>query len=209
MNLHSKGFKNAIALITYGIILMWILEIISRVGSVLDKVIAVFSPFILGAAIAFVMNSPMMFIEGCFFNGKSPLKNISPKVKRPVSYIITLVLVIATIIIISFLIIPELINTVQELGKKIPGLWNDIQNYIITNLRDNPQIVESITSISIDWARIEQSALSFLRDSAGSWMSYFTFATSFIGRIINLFLAFVFSIYCYCKRKHFLGKVRS
>ena len=81
---------------------MWILENISRVGSVLDKVIAVFSPFILGAAIAFVMNSPMMFIEGCFFNGKSPLKNISPKVKRPVSYIITLVLVIATIIIISF-----------------------------------------------------------------------------------------------------------
>ncbi|MDD2446866.1 MAG: AI-2E family transporter [Tissierellia bacterium] len=196
MKFQSKGLINAIILITYAIILMWLLENIAGVASVFSRIIAVFSPFIIGAAFAFILNSPMMFIESCFFNGKSPLKNISPKIKRPISYIVTLVLLIATIIIISFLIIPELINTIQELGRKFPAVWNDIQSFVVTNLRDNPQIVESITSINIDWNSIEQKALSFLNDSAGSLIgSTFSFATSFIGKIINFFLAFVFSIY--------------
>ena len=54
MKFQSKGLINAIILITYAIILMWLLENIAGVASVFSRIIAVFSPFIIGAAFAFI-----------------------------------------------------------------------------------------------------------------------------------------------------------
>lgn len=196
MNSNFKRIKNAIVLITYAIILLFLLENIEGVESVFRKMLAVFSPFIIGGAMAFILNNPMMFIENRIFGNRSPLRNLSIKIKRPISYIVTLVLVVAVIIIILFLVIPELIYTVQEIGRKLPRVWKDIQGFVAANLRDNPQVVEWINSIDIDWKSIEEKAVDLLKNSASGWVSTtFTFATSFIGNLVNFFLAFVFSIY--------------
>jgi predicted PurR-regulated permease PerM len=196
MNFRYKGLKSAIFLITYGIILMWLLDNIEGVGSFFSKILAIFSPFIIGGALAFIMNSPMMFIEEAFFGKRSLLKNTRDNIKRPISYIITLIIFVATIIIILFIIIPELTKTIQELAVKLPGVWREVQIFVVKNLIDNPQLKDWITSINVDWVRLEQSAISFLKDSAASWISStYNFATSFLGGIVTFILAFIFSIY--------------
>ncbi|WFA08082.1 AI-2E family transporter [Tissierella sp. Yu-01] len=196
MNFKSKGIKNAILLVTYAIILMWLLDNIAGVGSVIRRILAIISPFIIGGALAFIMNSPMMFIEEAFFGRKSLLKNTKDSIKRPISYLITLIIFIATIIIILFIIIPELTRTIQELAVKIPEVWREVQIFVVKNLIDNPQLIEWINSINVDWNSMGQSAVDFLKNSAINWLSStFTFATSFVGGIVTFVLAFIFSIY--------------
>ena len=196
MDLKSKQMKSAMFLISFALVLMFLLENISGVGAIIARIFAIISPFIIGAGIAFILNSPMMFIEKTFFGKKSLLHKIKDSLKRPISYLITLILFIATIIIILFIIIPELVSTIQDLAIKLPLYWMDLQAYALKNLADNPEIVNFVNSINIDWVSIEESVISFFQRSALNWVgTTFSFASSVVGAFITFVLAFIFSIY--------------
>lgn len=196
MELKSKNMQNAIFLISFAIILMFLLENISGVGIFFRRILSVISPFIIGATIAFIMNNPMMFIERTFFSEKSPLRKMKQGFKRPLSYVITLILFVATILIVLLIIIPELVNTIQELMVKLPEYWKNVQVFVVKNLIDNPQITDWVNSINIDWVSMEQSIISFFQRSALDWVgNTFSFATSIVGNIITFVVAFIFSIY--------------
>lgn len=196
MELKSKNMKNAIFLISFAIILMFLLENLSEVGDYIRRIISIISPFIIGGGIAFIMNNPMMFIERTFFSEKSPLGKIKEGFKRPLSYLITLIIFIATILIILLIIIPELVNTIQELAVKLPEYWKDLQVFVVKNLIDNPQVTDWVNNINIDWVSIEEGLLSFFKRSALDWIgNTFSFATSLVGNIVTFVVAFIFSIY--------------
>jgi predicted PurR-regulated permease PerM len=196
MEFKSKSMKSIVFLITYAIILMYILDNVSGLGVFFSKAISICSPFILGAAMAFILNSPMMFIEKLFFGERSLLRKVGDKVKRPVSYLITLIIFTATIIIISFIIIPEVVKTFQDLALKLPAYWSKWQIYIVKNLIDNPELTDWINSINIDWTGLEQGIISFFQRSALDWVnSTFSFASSLLGSFVTFILAFIFSIY--------------
>ena len=196
MDLKSRQLKNAMFLIAFAIILMWFLDNIAGVGNIIRRTISVFSPFIIGAAMAFILNSPMMFIEKTFFGEKSILRKTKDSLKRPISYLITLILFIASILIILLIIIPELITTIQDLADKLPSYLDNIKDFILKNLEDNPQIVEWLNSINIDWVTMEESIISFFKRSALNWVgTTFSFATSVVGGMVTFVLAFIFSIY--------------
>lgn len=196
MEFKSRNMKNAIFLISFAIILMFLLENISGLSSYFRRILSIISPFIIGAAIAFIMNNPMMFIERTFFSERSPLGKIKETFKRPLSYVVTLILFVATILIVLLIIIPELVTTIQELTVKLPEYWNNVQVFVVKNLIDNPQITDWINNINVDWVSIEQSIISFFQRSALNWVgNTFSFATSLVGNIITIVVAFIFSIY--------------
>lgn len=205
MELKSKNMQNAIFLISFAIILMFLLENISGVGIFFRRILSVISPFIIGATIAFIMNNPMMFIERTFFSERSPMGKIKNGFKRPLSYVITLILFVATILIVLLIIIPELVNTIQELTVKLPEYWKDVQVFVVKNLIDNPQLTDWVNNINIDWVSIEQSVISFFQRSALDWVgNTFTFATSLVGNIITFVVAFIFSIYVLLQKEALL-----
>ena len=125
MEFKSKNMQNAVFLISFAIILMFLLDNIAGLGVFFRRILSVVSPFIIGAAMAFIMNNPMMFIERTFFSERSPMGKIKNGFKRPLSYVITLILFVATILIVLLIIIPELVNTIQELTVKLPEYWKD------------------------------------------------------------------------------------
>src|SRR5690554_1920135 len=118
MELNFKYVKKAIFLISYAIILIFILYNIVTVVDVLGELISIISQFILGLVIAFIFNGPMMFFEEKIFGYKGIFKKISPGLKRVISYLITLMIFIFAFLLISFIIIPELITTLQDLVNK-------------------------------------------------------------------------------------------
>ena len=196
MDLKSKQLRNAMFLIAFAIILMWFLDNLAGVGNIIRRTISVFSPFIIGAAMAFILNSPMMFIEKMFFGKKSILRKTKDSLKRPISYLITLILFIASILIILLIIIPELGTTIQDLADKLPSYLDSLRSFILKNLEDNPQIAEWLNSINIDWVTMEESVISFFKRSALNWVgTTFSFATSVVGGMVTFVLAFIFSIY--------------
>ncbi len=196
MDLKSRRIKNAVFLITYAIILMYLLDNLSGIGNLLWKLLSIFSPFIFGASMAFILNGPMMYIEKLFFGQRSLLKNVRDSIKRIISYLITLIIFVTTIIIMSFIVIPELVQTIQELALKLQANWQEWQVYIVKNLIDNPELTTWINSINVDWVGIEENLLSFFKRSALDWVnSTYSFASSLMGSFITFILAFIFSIY--------------
>lgn len=205
MEFKSKNMQNAVFLISFAIILMFLLDNIAGLGVFFRRILSVVSPFIIGAAMAFIMNNPMMFIERTFFSERSPMGKIKNGFKRPLSYVITLILFVATILIVLLIIIPELVNTIQELTVKLPEYWKDVQVFVVKNLIDNPQLTDWVNNINIDWVSIEQSVILFFQRSALDWVgNTFTFATSLVGNIITFVVAFIFSIYVLLQKEALL-----
>lgn len=196
MEFNSKQMKNAMLLITFAIVLMWLLYNIIGIWGIASKFLAIITPFILGAGIAFILNNPMNYIESKLFSPKSPLKRIKESLRRPLSYLITLLVFLATIFIVLFIIIPELTRTTKDLADKLPTYWKNTIIYVQHNLSDNPWIMDWINSIDLDWNTIQSNIFNFLKNSVFMWLgSTFSIASSVISGFITFTVGFIFSIY--------------
>lgn len=205
MNIKSRQMKNAIFLITFAVVLMWVLDNISFFLDQIAKFIGILSPFILGFAIAFIFNGPMNFIENRLFkSGK--IKNST---KRTISYLLTLILFCFVVILVLFIIIPEIINTFQDLSVQIPSYWKKIQNFVLTNLESNSQVREWINNQNIDWNSVEKNIIQFFKNSALDWAgSTFNFASSLVNKVVKFILAFIFSIYLLLQKEKLVIQVK-
>lgn len=90
----------------------------------INFVIHVIYPFILGGAIAFVLNVPMNFFQRHLFNpdrikGHKYLK----KMARPVSMLLALCSVIGVIALVMLVLIPQLGDDICQSWKKYPGIY--------------------------------------------------------------------------------------
>lgn len=81
---------------------------------------AILSPFLLGAALAFVLNVPMRFLEKRVLFFMDPLPGVR-KFKRPLAMLLVLGLSLLIIYLLMSMIIPELISTVTTILSAIPG----------------------------------------------------------------------------------------
>ena len=89
---NKEELKNWIILIIVAIISYWAINNISLIFGVIGKVLKVFLPFILGIALAYILNLPMVKIE------KFLKKNIKTKNNkfpyRVISIIVSLMLLV-------------------------------------------------------------------------------------------------------------------
>ena len=91
MNLDKETIKKIRGLIVFTAIILiglWNYEVVLDGLGFIGRVIF---PFVLGGAIAFVLNVPMHFIEEKFFRSKKMKKNKwANKFARPVSFLVTI-----------------------------------------------------------------------------------------------------------------------
>jgi predicted PurR-regulated permease PerM len=209
MEFNWKQMKNAILLITFAIVLMWLLDNIVGIWGMVSRFLAIITPFIIGAGIAFILNNPMNYIENKLFKTNSPLRKIKESFRRPLSYLITLLAFLATIFIVLFIIVPELTSTTKDLADKLPTYWKSIIIYIQENLSDNPWIMDWINSIDLDWNTIQSNIFSFLKNSVFLWLgSTFSIASSVISGIITFTVGFIFSIYILLQKETLTRQVK-
>lgn len=156
-------------------------------------------PFIIGGIIAFILNIPMSVIEKRLFqNAKGRLK----KMARPFGIAITFFLFIAVIMLISFLIIPQITDAVreQELAKRIPMFIDQILWQLQQWLAQYPGLQEKIIELQqmeVDWDEVFAMVADFLGNGVGTSVlaSTVNIASSIIGGVVNGLIAVVFSIY--------------
>ncbi|MDU2025629.1 MAG: AI-2E family transporter, partial [Finegoldia magna] len=95
------------------------------IGNALGTFMAIISPFIIGAALAFVLNMPMNFIENKIFKKWTS----KPGLKRAISLLISLVIVSAIIAFVVILIIPNFFEAIKSLIQGIPVLVEKLRKY--------------------------------------------------------------------------------
>ena len=99
----------------------------------ISSLMGLMSPFILGFAIAFLLNKPMMFFERKLF-GRWKCK---PQMKRNMASILAMIVGIVVVVGFVSLLIPQLLESVFSLVKAFPGYVDDFQKFVIDFMRDN------------------------------------------------------------------------
>lgn len=182
----DKDFKNKLLLITYGVLLFVCLMNYQWVLSVLKVIWTLLLPFVIGIIIAFILNVLVRSLEA----------KLLKKVKigqRVLSITMSLTLVVGFIVILLFILIPQVQNAgmifldnipkyqenIYSLGQKL-GL--DEEKLAILNLADNDQLKNFITDL------ISANKEHIINFSMG-------FANSIFSAICNFVVGLVFAIY--------------
>ena len=168
----------------------------------LDKVLmaagvflGILRPFIIGAAVAFVINLPMKYFEDRLFKKRNKLF----KWKRPLSFFVAILAVALVFWAVFMLIVPQLGATLKELAVKIPAFLQEALKYLQAVFNNNPEIQEYIAGLDFskwDWNAIVSKAADALGNGIGSVVvSTVTVAGSIFGVVFDGVVAFVFSVY--------------
>lgn len=121
----DKTRKDIIIIISYIALVIFALVNFSKIFTFLGKVISIFSPFLLGIILAFVLNVLNNFIEKKIFGKIKPSK-IWNKIKRPLCITLSLILVFLTIFFVMNLLIPQLKNSASLFTDTLPAYKEDI-----------------------------------------------------------------------------------
>ena len=149
-------------IIAFGILLYCGMEHFDVVIGAVDFVLGIVMPFLVGGAIAFVINVPMKSIERHLFakNGKLA------KWRRPVAYLLTLALVIGIITLALVVVIPELGNTISMIVQQVPVAVKAVQKWL-TDLPDSyPALAPAVAELNIDWSSLADSIVTFVQNFA-------------------------------------------
>lgn len=197
MNLDKETIKKIRGLIVFTAIILiglWNYEVVLDGLGFIGRVIF---PFVLGGAIAFVLNVPMHFIEEKFFGNKKMKENKwAKKFARPASFLITILFVLGIIGIVVFVVAPALGDTAMNLGRNIQAFIPQVQEWAENIFQDNKEIVKWIGSMEFKWDEMIKSGIDFFKNGAGSVLgSTFEAAKSIVSGVTTFFIAFVFSCY--------------
>lgn len=154
-------------------------------------------PFVIGGAIAFILKIPMNFFEEKIFGkAKKKEKKWALKLARPLSLVITLVVVFGLIALVVGVVVPELGRTIMNLGKTVQEFLPEAKDWAIRFFHDNEELVERISKIEIKWDKMLESSLDFLKNGATSVIgSTYEAAKSIISGVTTFFISIVFSCY--------------
>lgn len=197
MELNKKNMQQLMILISFGIGLFWILSNLELVLGFLSHFIHLLLPFIIGAIIAFILNIPMTKIES-FIKGK--LKNKNTKLPiRTISITLSLVFFLAFILLICFLLIPELIDNIQLLIKNIPHFFENIQTWILNLAGNYPEIQTKIQEVFKDTTNVNNIMINVLNYIINGSIN---FITSLISSLFTIFTAIVFAVYMLSQKEY-------
>lgn len=195
----KTGRNLLIALFVIVVGYMWLRES-ERVSKLFDTVIGLFSPFIVGAALAFILNVPMRFFE----RKMGFIKN--PKALRVTSILLTLFAVIAAIAAFMLILIPQIKETIQVFAFQLPSFFHRVDLWLQELLEKYPQVkdilVNNLPNIthpdgSINWMELVNKVMEALDTSISNLAGQ---AVALIGDLIdtiyNGVFSFIFAFYC-------------
>lgn len=195
MILNKENMKKSMMLITFAVLLYLGVQNITIVWGGLQFILQICLPFVVGGAIAFVLNVPMNFFERHILTLSKGSK-ASKKLARPVSFLLSLVFVWGILSVVLLVVIPQLGETMLSVGKNIEQAIPKLQIWLIETFRNNKQVLKLVTQIEFNWHELIQKALDFLTNGAGSMLnSTMTAAKTIVSGFTNFFIAFVFACY--------------
>jgi predicted PurR-regulated permease PerM len=194
MDLNKTNMKKILGIITFAILLYVGLQHLDNVIEFLAAAFALIFPFLLGAGIAFILNVPMRGLEHLIF--KKSMKAQLRKFKRPLSLVITLIIVIGIILLVVFLAFPEIGRTIRLISNQLPEFSRRMVRKSTILMSEYPEIADYISRYDFNWGQIFGNIYNFLLNSGGNMLlSTFNVASTIIGGVIDFFLGFIFAVY--------------
>lgn len=189
--MESKKFlRNVLGIATFCILLYWGLQNMDRVATFLGMVGGLLLPFLLGAAMAFILNVPMRAIE-------THLPQKLQRAHRGISLVLTLAAVVGVVMVVSLLVLPQLKNTVQTIAARMPAFWAQAQQWANELMIRYPELADWLSEAgNLNLRNVTQQVMDWLKNGGLALVgNTVTAATGIISGFVNFFIALIFAIY--------------
>ena len=201
MKFEVKSIKNAMLLIAFTILLTWSVFHFEVILIGISSVLEIVKPFIIGGIIAFILNVLMSSLECIWDKLFEKQKQKFSEVKRPICMLLSFVIIIAMIIILFSMIIPELGRTATMLVDMVPAFLKKINEFPIpANLLPN---------LEIDWEKILETIANIVGSGGKALLdTTVSLASNVSSVVLDLVLGIVFSIYVLLKKEDLARQVK-
>ncbi|MBQ8767265.1 MAG: AI-2E family transporter [Clostridia bacterium] len=206
MELSKKNIKKILGIITFGIVLFTLSQNLSSIASFFKGALAVFASTIIGFCLAFILNIPMTVLENKVFKGLKNKKNkFANKMLRPLSLTATVILSIGFIVLLLFIIIPQLHDSISLIIERVPAyyqsfvLWVDdmVLRFgldISTEILHNPKInIDTITAMAEKLFTFDGTS-----DILSTTMGV---TSSVISGVSNFIIGFIIAVYILAEKE--------
>ena len=191
MNL-SKETKNLLLVVCGGAAFYAAVQHLDVLWRALMAALGVFAPFLLGGAIAFVLNVPMRAIERHVF----PRERQMDRLRRPLALIFTILAVFGVLVVAMWVIIPGVKDAVVSAAGQVPdavdSLIQKLQGFAVYL----PELGEYLAELELDWNSIAQKVMGVVKTWGGGLLSS---GGGLIGGAVSavstFVIGFIFSIY--------------
>ena len=200
MQIDKKILRYMFIFLIGAIALYWIVLDTERAGAFVRNVWGMFTPFVLGSAIAFIFNVPMRAVE-------RQLNWIhKPGLRRGMAIILTLLVFLLVIAFVVLLLVPQIRLTVESIVATLPDFIRRESQNVMTFLEAHPEVRDWILDYTqletIEWSNLVEKVVTL----AGEYLTrIFDGAFSAIGKVtngfVNAFLGICFAFYALARKE--------
>lgn len=188
------------------VVALWKFDVVLDVLKTIGQIIF---PFILGGAIVFVINVPMSFLEKKIFENVKKENKTARKLARPVSLLLTIVLVVGVIALVMIGVIPQLTKTMGSLMINITDFIPQIKIWIRDFFHDNREIMNLVDQVQFNPDQAIRWGISLLGNGAGNMMNTTVSAMgSVVSGLATFFIAFSFACYVLFQKEKLHVQIR-
>lgn len=204
---NKKIMKYVLLIITFTFLMYWAATNTDTLVGMVEKILSLFSPFLIGLCLAFIINTILSPLEKIWDKiWKKRKGKIKDKLKRPVCLVFSTLIVFGVVFAIIFMLIPELINTVSSLVNMVPEFikkvefwWEDLKVIL-----EQYNIV--LPNLDFDFTKVINTVNTFISNYGEKFINTtVNITTTIINFFVNIVLAIVFSIYI-LSQKETLGR---
>lgn len=193
-NLTKKDIISII--ISIGVVIFALVNF-ERIVDLLVYIIKIFSPFIIGALLAFMLNVLVNFIERRVF-GKIKSGKRWNKVKRPLSITLSLVLVLVIIFFVIYLLIPQLKNSVGLFIDSLPEYKEEILE-VFDKFDAEEETMEVVSDYLDDFGKV---ITDFIKDNSEDVISVTTEVVESLVSVVSTgVISVVFAVYILAQKE--------
>lgn len=205
-DLSIKKIRELIVFTALLVVALWKFDVVLDVLKTIGQIIF---PFILGGAIVFVINVPMSFLEKKIFENIKKENKAARKLARPVSMLLTIVLVVGVIALVMIGVIPQLTKTMGSLMINITDFIPQIKIWIRDFFHDNREIMKLVDQVQFKPDQAIRWGISLLGNGAGNMMNTTVSAVgSVVSGLATFFIAFSFACYVLFQKEKLHVQIR-
>ena len=205
-NMSMKKLRELIVFTALLVVALWKLDVVLDVIRTIWNIVF---PFALGGAIAFVINVPMSFLEKKLFDKSKKGNKTGRKLARPVSLILTVVLLFGVIALVMLGVVPQLTRTMGSLMLSIADFIPELQNWVREFSHNNQEMMQLVNQLQFDPDQAIKWGIGILGNGAGNMMNTTMSAVgSIVSGLATFFIAFSFACYVLFQKEKLHVQIR-
>ncbi len=188
MEWNKQTVKGLLLVVCGGAAFYCAIQHLDAVAGAVAWLLGILAPFLLGGAIAFVLNVPMRAIERHLLQKNRR----ADKLRRPLALVLTLIAVVGVLTLASCVIGPGIGDAARSIAGQIPAAFERLQNQLQKLEEYLPLLEEYLTEMDMkDWKDLSQKAITLAQSWGGSLISS---GGGFIGGVVSGVSTFVIGL---------------